>query len=146
MALGREEKCGQTGMYGEKIRQLRKQKGISQVALAEKAGIPQTVISLYERDAAEIPAVRLIAIARALNVSIFELTGYEKEPDIAEVQRQIKKLDLDRLIEALREKIKDMPFDEASVERAIKFLTLLHSQELDEWQIEAIKAILFKKK
>jgi len=119
---------------------------MTQASLSKLTGVNQAAISLYELDRVEIPAARLIAIARALNVSVFELTGYEKELDLADVQRQIKKLDLDQLLAAVREKLAGLPVDDATLERALKFLTLLHAGELADWQIESIKAILTKGK
>ena len=131
-------------MYGQKIRELRKKRGITQARLSTLSGVNRAAICLYELDKVEIPAGRLIAIARALNVSIFELTGYEKELDPAEIQRQIKKVPLDRLLESIREKLAGMEIDDATRARAIRFLELLHGKDLEPWQVESIKAILSK--
>jgi len=129
-------------MYGENIRKLRKEKGVSQSDLAKKSGIPQTVISSYERNAADIPAHRLISIAKALKASIYELTGYAEPINPAELQNKLREADIDQLTEALREKLKEHP-DKASLERGLRFLRLLAGgEDLAPWQIDAIKAIL----
>lgn len=51
----------------------RRQKGLSQRALAKKMGVSQRVISYYEKDAANVPLSRIIDLANALGVSIIEL-------------------------------------------------------------------------
>lgn len=57
------------------IARLRKQQGLSQVALAKKARLTQQYISLIE-SGARVPTRRALRdIARALGVKLDELTG-----------------------------------------------------------------------
>ena len=58
---------------GEKIRKLRKQKGISQETLADKAGIERSYMGAIERGERNPSYDKLVSIARALNVSPAEL-------------------------------------------------------------------------
>lgn len=55
---------------GNKIAALRIEKGLSQDDLAEKAGLTKRTISFYEREATNIPAVKLQQIANALHVTV----------------------------------------------------------------------------
>jgi transcriptional regulator with XRE-family HTH domain len=56
--------------FPENLRRIRKQKGITQVELAEKVGVTQTSISYYEQ-CIEYPTIdRVYDIARALDVTI----------------------------------------------------------------------------
>jgi transcriptional regulator with XRE-family HTH domain len=56
--------------FGERLRALREQRGISQMALAQKVGVEQPYISLVENGKQE-PCLRNIeALATGLNVSL----------------------------------------------------------------------------
>ena len=55
---------------GQKIRELRKRKGISQMDLAEKIGLSFQQIQKYEKGVNRISVSRLYQIARALDVDI----------------------------------------------------------------------------
>lgn len=56
--------------FGEKIRKLRKQEGLSQEELAFKANLHRTYIGMIERAEKNITLVNIEKIANALNVSI----------------------------------------------------------------------------
>lgn len=59
--------------FGERVRQLREQKGVSQVALAEKAGIEQQHLSNVELGNKE-PGLRVVEmLATGLGVSLRQL-------------------------------------------------------------------------
>lgn len=129
-------------MFGENIRKLRKDSGLTQKQLADRAGFSPSILSEYENDQVEIPAGRLVAIARALNATLYDLTGYAGPVDPAEVQRRLRSADLEQLITALREKMEEHP-DQASVERGLKFIRLLGvGPDLKDWQVEAIRTIM----
>lgn len=66
--LGRES-------LGRRLARLRKEKGYTQVELAEKVGTIQTVISDYERDRLRPNAEMIIRIAQVLEVSTDEYLG-----------------------------------------------------------------------
>ena len=53
---------------GKKLAAIRKQRGISQVQLAEKIGITQQMLSHYERSKRHLSAEMVILFAEALNV------------------------------------------------------------------------------
>jgi len=56
--------------FGERIRQLRKEKGFSQEELADKAGVHRTYIGMIERAEKNITLINIEKIANALEVSI----------------------------------------------------------------------------
>ncbi len=63
----------------EHLRQLREAKGLTQAALADLAGVSQGAICQYELGTIAPRAGRLVALARALEVSeeeLFSLAGY----------------------------------------------------------------------
>lgn len=120
--------------YGEKLRQIRKDKGLTQSQLEEKTGINRASISYYEANKVEIPAKNLIAIARALGVSIYDITGdpmpLRTAAEIAEM------MNIDQLIAALEK--------HGFSGKAIEFARLLHERgsKIEDWQLAAIHAIL----
>ena len=60
---------------GERLSKLRKEKGLSRVAFAEKIGIPQTTLRNYESDIREPGHNFLIQMAKEFNVSTDYLLG-----------------------------------------------------------------------
>ena len=66
--------------FGTKIRQLRKDRGLSQGELAEKLGTSQKVISDYERERTSPARERLPHIAKFFGVSLDVLLDSESEP------------------------------------------------------------------
>ena len=60
--------------FGQNIRQVRKQRGLTQVALGKLAGLSQSYISMLEGDQRpKVSAVNLKRIADALGVTMNEL-------------------------------------------------------------------------
>lgn len=59
--------------FGEKVRELRKQKGLSQEQLAEKADLHRTYIGMIERAEKNITLINIHKIACALGIDISEL-------------------------------------------------------------------------
>ena len=59
--------------FGERVRQERKVKGLSQEELAEKAGVHRTYIGMIERGEKNITLTNIRKIASALGVSISDL-------------------------------------------------------------------------
>lgn len=121
-------------MYGPTIRKLMRDKGITQKKLGSLIGIPQPTISHYLNDYAEIPASRLAAIANALRVSIYEITGGEPPPNHAALIERIKDMPLDQILEALKAK--------GFSEKTLEFVRALHGIQLEQWQIDIIMAAL----
>jgi len=59
--------------FGDKIRKLRKEKGLSQEELAEKANLHRTYIGMIERAEKNITLLNISKIANALGISLKEL-------------------------------------------------------------------------
>lgn len=59
--------------FGERLRELRSKKGISQEELAERAGLHRTYVSSVERGERNISLVNIEHLARALGVTLAEL-------------------------------------------------------------------------
>ena len=91
--------------FGEKIKALRKEKGLSQRQLGEKMGVKQQTIAQYEKatDQPKLSTVR--KIAEALDVSISELVSdwrkYTPEEISADIDRDTVYKSSHRLIEVL---------------------------------------------
>ena len=64
---------------GQRIIALRKEKGLTRIALAEKLGIPQTTLRNYENGLREPGHFFLIDVAKQFNVSIDFLLGLSAE-------------------------------------------------------------------
>jgi transcriptional regulator with XRE-family HTH domain len=58
---------------GERVARLRKERGYTQVELAEKIGILQTLVTDYENDRLRLTAEMAVRFALALDVSLDEL-------------------------------------------------------------------------
>lgn len=65
---------------GERLARLRKERGFTQVELAEKTGLIQVLVSDYERGKLRLNADTLIRFARALEVSADEILGLDVQP------------------------------------------------------------------
>ena len=63
-----------------RIREIRRERGISQTKLAKKIGMEQTQYSRYERGENEIKVNVLIDICKALNVSSDYILGLSDDP------------------------------------------------------------------
>jgi len=59
--------------FGDRVRQLRKEKGLSQEELSFKADLHRTYIGMIERAEKNITLTNIEKIAKALEVSISEL-------------------------------------------------------------------------
>lgn len=58
---------------GERIRELRREKGIKQVTLAKKLGVTATMMTRYEKGIAAISFLRLLRAAAILQVPLAEI-------------------------------------------------------------------------
>jgi transcriptional regulator with XRE-family HTH domain len=63
---------------GERLTRLRKERGYTQVELAEKIGTIQVIVSNYERDRLRMHAEMVARFAKALDVSADILLGLQK--------------------------------------------------------------------
>ena len=59
--------------YGERLRQLRKQKDLSQEQLAAKANLHRTYVSDIERGARNVSLQNIVKLAKALGIKSDEL-------------------------------------------------------------------------
>jgi transcriptional regulator with XRE-family HTH domain len=85
--------------FGERLQNLRKARGLTQVQLADAAGTTQRAISYYETEAGFPPAPAVIDLARALQVTTDELLGVkptrtETVQDNPEARRQWKRFQM----------------------------------------------------
>lgn len=71
--------------FGERLQNIRKARGLTQVQLAEAAGTTQRAISYYETEAGFPPAPAVIDLARALQITTDELLGV-KPPRVSQVK------------------------------------------------------------
>jgi len=84
---------------GARLQRLRKEKGYTQVELAEKIGLTQNLISAYECDRLRLSAEMVVRFAQALLVSADELLGLaqaaapkEKQPS-RRVLRRLQRIE-----------------------------------------------------
>ena len=85
---------------GERLTQLRKERGVTQVEMAELLGVSQPVYSGYERGELRLHGELLVQLARILKVSADEILGLEKSPPARAPRdrRLLRRLqDLDKL-------------------------------------------------
>ncbi len=73
---GKAAKRGET--LGERLARLRRERGITQVEMAEKLGVVQPVVSDYERGELRLHGQLIVDLTRILRVSADELLGLEK--------------------------------------------------------------------
>ncbi|GJL67714.1 MAG: transcriptional regulator [Nitrospirales bacterium] len=59
--------------FGDRVRQLRREKGLSQESFADKCGLDRTYISGIERGKRNISLRNIEVIAKALQISISKL-------------------------------------------------------------------------
>lgn len=65
--------------FGERVRKLRKEKGISQEELSFRADLHRTYIGMIERGEKNITLINIEKIAKALEISLDKLmSGLEK--------------------------------------------------------------------
>ena len=62
--------------FGRRVRELRKERGLSQEAFADRCGLDRTYISGIERGRRNVSLRNIDVIAQALGVSVSELTNY----------------------------------------------------------------------
>ena len=61
--------------FGERLKELRKERGLGQIALAAALGVGKSSISLWERGESEPTLTNLITIAQYFDVTLDLLAG-----------------------------------------------------------------------
>lgn len=82
---------------GVKLREYRLKRGLSQAELAQRAGKKRSAIGNYESGAREPDYDTLIALARALEVSVAQLLDEEEDEALWELREELRR-DPDRRI------------------------------------------------
>ncbi|WP_152393294.1 helix-turn-helix domain-containing protein [Paenibacillus guangzhouensis] len=84
-------------LIGKRIRDLRKERGLSQEQLGELANLNYTYIGGVERAETNISVLNLAKIANALNVGVYELFSYTRLSN----QTKGKSHDMEQIIDLL---------------------------------------------
>lgn len=80
-------------MLGARIAALRRQAGMNQAQLAKILGISASAVGMYEQGRREPSARMLLALARALGVSVdFLLTGEPREPELQDLRQLLTEI------------------------------------------------------
>ena len=92
--------------FGQRLARLRKEKGYTQVDLADKIGTIQAIISDYERDKLRAHADMIVRFAQALDVTTDECLGLKSAKNIGgnKNRRFLRRL---KLIEGLPKRDQD---------------------------------------
>jgi transcriptional regulator with XRE-family HTH domain len=85
----------------QRLTRLRKERGYTQIQLAERTGIVQTLITDYERDKLRLHVGMVIRFAQALEVSSDELLGLNGTRKLSEGKASLRLLRRSKKIEEL---------------------------------------------
>ena len=96
MTISDDERTFFAGL-GERVAQLRKARGITQVQLAEALGVSQQTVQAYEVGRRRIPVSTLRLLGKTLSVSLDELMAEgehapRKRGPVLQVQRQLERI------------------------------------------------------
>lgn len=72
-------------LFGQRLRELRKKRGFTQVQLAEGTGVPQNHISSMERGTIQPTIGTMIRLAVALNCKVSALVSIFDKEDLTEL-------------------------------------------------------------
>lgn len=64
--------------FGDRLLELRKEKGLSQIELAKQLSVGKSIVSLWELNKCEPTLSRLVSIADFFGVTIDYLAGIER--------------------------------------------------------------------
>jgi transcriptional regulator with XRE-family HTH domain len=83
---------------GQRIMRIRKERGITQVELAERIGLIQTLVCDYEKDRLRLSAEMAVRFAMALEISVDNLLRPKSTPTISKqpsrkVLRRLEKIE-----------------------------------------------------
>ncbi|WP_280397575.1 helix-turn-helix domain-containing protein [Nocardia carnea] len=75
-----DDQCDEDSYIGQRVRQIRARRGISQQVLADRAGMSRGAIAKYENGERPVDSRRtLLALAAALGVTVGDLTGHDQD-------------------------------------------------------------------
>lgn len=87
--------------FGERIKKLRIQKGLTQTELANDLGMTQSTVYKYEKGLRKVPMDVLTSFANYFDVTVDELLGKEDDYDITNSDNAIEK-NFSHIIKSLR--------------------------------------------
>ena len=84
-------------LFGKRVAELRKARGLTQAELGDQIGVNQTAIGSYEIGRRRIPLSQVAPLAEALGVSLAELVELKPSPNgkrgpTPKLQRQIEQV------------------------------------------------------
>jgi CheY-like chemotaxis protein/plasmid maintenance system antidote protein VapI len=103
-------------LFGSSVKSWRSRLGISQEALAERAGLHRTYVSDIERGARNVSLHSIERLAAALEISVSTLFAYDRE--LPESKLAAKQLYADELVDILY--VEDQPNDVELTLRALE--------------------------
>ncbi len=77
---------------GQRLARIRKERGFTQVELAERVGLIQVLVSDYERDRTRMHAEMIARFAQVLGISADELLGLKHPRDTASGKKLPKRV------------------------------------------------------
>lgn len=85
-------------LFSLRLRELRKNIGLTQMQLSEISGVRQDLICLYERGKTYPKLTSLVKLASSLNTSLDYLTGITEDPvSVAELKELLSENELELL-------------------------------------------------
>ncbi len=106
-------------MFGEKIKQLRMEKGLSQYQVADSLGFSRGKYANYEQGKREPDFLNLIKIAEFFDVSIDEILGRD-------YRKEILDLDIERLIK-VRLFLDNKEISDSELIKIVEYLRFIRS-------------------
>src|SRR5215207_2467660 len=76
-----------SGRLGERVRELRRERGLTLEALAERSGVSRAMISKVERGEKNPTLVVAAKVAEGLGVSLSQLVGFDERREVIVVPR-----------------------------------------------------------
>ncbi len=110
----------QLELVGRKIRQLRRQRKLTQVALAERIGIHQSDLSRMEQGEYKVGLDTLLKILQTFDLSIGDFFDEKRDVSVFETYQILSpaaQREIDNFIEFKRQQESEVDWDDSSGER-----------------------------
>ena len=105
-------------MIGEKLRNLRKNSGITQADLAKQIGLSPSAIGMYEQGRREPDSETLVKLAKKFKVSVDYLVGVEQTRKFEKIDELAKKIE--KILRRKRKKSSKIEeFDDKTIEMIV---------------------------